>query len=169
MSVANFVNALLAGCADELARLDARMQDLLRESNPATANELIAEYELELGLPSSGSTAERLARIVAQETADAGFRPEDIQTALAPLLALNPVDVIVIERTHADAVAMGDDREIFRFFVYRAPDLTTYYVASAQALLDKIKPSHTLGYVIESINFLCDDPYSLCDRDLLGA
>jgi hypothetical protein len=68
------------------------------------------------------------------------------------------------------ASSMGDDREIYRFFVYRDPALPgTYDIEGAQALVDDISPSQTAGYVVESIDFLCDDPYSLCDRDLLGA
>jgi hypothetical protein len=76
----------------------------------------------------------------------------------------------VLERSHAQGGGDGRRREIFRFFIYRDPALPgTYYLESAQALVDAIKPSHTQGHVIESVNFLCDDPHSLCDRDLLGA
>jgi len=90
--------------------------------------------------------------------------------ALAPLLAQAPADVVVIERTRAFAIAVGDDREIYRFFIYRDPTLPdVYFLASAQAQVDRMQPSHTEGTVVESINFLCDDPHSLCDRDLLGA
>jgi hypothetical protein len=65
---------------------------------------------------------------------------------------------------------MDDEREIYRFFIYRDPTLPgTYYLESAQQLLDEMEHSNTLGQVIESVNFLCDDQYSLCDRDLLGA
>jgi hypothetical protein len=32
-----------------------------------------------------------------------------------------------------------------------------------------MQPDHTVGTVIESIAFKCDDAHSLCDRDLLGA
>jgi hypothetical protein len=123
-----------------------------------------------LGLDSDGTTAERRARVVAWLIARQRYRPADFQTTLAPLLGLDPSDVEVIERTAAFAASLGDVREIFRFFIYRDPALAgTYYVESAQALVDRIKPSHTAGHVIESIDFLCDDPLSLCDRDLLGA
>jgi hypothetical protein len=73
---------------------------------------------------------------------------------------------VIIERTHAMAAAMGDDREHYRFFVYRDPALPgTYYLDAAQALVDDINRSTCKGHVIESINFLCDDPHSLCDRE----
>lgn len=161
---------LFTACADELGRLDARVFDLLDESDPRTADELLSEYENELKLAATGTTAERIARVVAHLVARQRYRPVDFQTALAQLLGQLAADVVVSERSAALAASMGDVREIFRFFIYRNPSLpNTYYVASAQALVDKIKPSHTIGHVIESNNFLCDDPFSLCDRDILGA
>lgn len=156
---------LLAANADELGRLEDRSVNLLNEADPRTAVELLPEYESELELPSTGTNAERQARIVALLISQQGFRPVDFQTALAPLLGSV---ITVLERTHAIADAMGDDRLIFEFFIYRDPTLPgTYFLASAQALIDKIKPSHTIGYAIESIDFCCDDTFSCCDSDLV--
>lgn len=158
---------LLAASADELGRLEDRSVNLLNEADPRTAVELLPEYESELELPSTGTNAERQARVTALLISQQGFRPVDFQTALAPLLGSV---ITVIERSHALAVAIGDVREIYRFFIYRNPsDPGTYFVASAQALVDKIKPSHTVGTVIESISALYDDAHTLYDRDLLGA
>lgn len=160
---------LFAGAADELGRLDARSLALVEEADPRTAVELLPEYEEELGLDSTGTTAERQARVVARTIARQRYRPSDIATALAPLLGLDASDLVVIETSHAAAVAMGDVREIYRFFVSRDPQLGgTWFVASAQALLDKIKPSHTLGFVIESDDFEVEDPFSVTDRDIVG-
>jgi len=161
---------VLAASADELGRLEQRSLDLLDEADPTTAEELLPEYEAELGLESTGSVGERQARVVARIIARQRYRPSDFQTALAPLLGQDAEDVDVIETSHAAALAIGDVREIFRFFIYRDPSLPgTYYVASAQELVDTIKPSHTSGHVIESINGLYDDPHTLYDRDLFGA
>lgn len=166
----SFLGNVFAACADELGRIEARAAALIEEADPRTAVELLPEYEAELELESTGTTAERQARIVARLVARQRYRPSDFQTALAPLLGQLAEDVVVIERSRADAIAMGDDREIYRFFVYRDPtEPGTYYLDSAQALVDKIKPTHTKGHVIESIDFLCDDGFSLCDRDILGA
>jgi len=164
--VESFLSTLFAACADELGRLEARTRDLLDEADPTTADELLPEYESELELPSTGSIAERQARVIARIVARQRYRPTDLQTTLAPLLGT----VTIIERTHSFASSLGDDREIFRFFVYRDPTAPgTYFVMSAQALLDTIKPSHTIGQVIESTSALYDDPHSLYDRDLMGA
>ena len=108
--------------------------------------------------------------MVASTIARQRFRPADFQIALAPLLGQDADDVSVIETSHAAAVAMGDVREIYRFFVFRDPGIPeTYYLDSAQDLVDKIKPSHTIGHVIENVSLLYDDPFSLYDRDLFGA
>lgn len=157
-------------CAEEVGRIEARVRDLFFESDPTTALELVPEYEAELDLEASGTIEERQARIVARHVARQRVRPVDYQNALAPLLGQEPADVVVIERSRADAIAMNDDREIYRFFIYRDPALPgAYYVDAAQALVDAIAHSHTQGHVIESIDFLCDDPFSLTDRDILGA
>jgi hypothetical protein len=169
-AVGALLDAIFLGCADELSRVDARVANLLDEDDPTTATELLPEYERELGVTAAVSLAERRANIVARLVARQRFRPVDFQQALAPLLDQNAADVVIIERTRAQVVAMGDDREIFRFFVYRNPSLPgTYFLASAQAQVMKMKPSHTIGTVIESVTFTVDDPHSIADRDLVGA
>lgn len=165
-----FLSSLLLACADELERIDGRAGDLFAESRPSKANELLPEYEEELDLPSDGTVEERRGRIIARTIVQQRLRPVDIQATLAPLLGLAAASVVVLERTHAMAASMGDDREIRRFFVYRDPALPgSYYVDSAQALLDDINRSTCMGHVIESVDFCCDDEFSQCDRDLLGA
>lgn len=155
--------------ADELARVDARVINLIDEADPRTTLELLPEHERELGLETASTLAERRARVVARTIARQRYRPADLQEALAPLLGQDAADVVVIETTHAQALAMGDVREIFRFFINRDPTVAgTYYLDSAQELVDAIKPSHTAGHVIESVIALYDDPYSLYDRDIMG-
>lgn len=163
---------LIAGCADELGRLEARTTNLLNEADPTTAVELLPDYETELGIVPgvSDTNAQRQARIVARLVARQRYRPTDFQTALAPLLAQLPANVVVLERTPAFAASIGDAREIFNFFIYRDPTLPgAYFLADAQAIVTAIKPSNTIGTVIESTSMLYDDPHSLYDRDLLGA
>ncbi len=167
--IASVLRKLLEACAEELARVDQRAGQLLAESHPLTATELLPEYEDELDLDEASTTGERRARIAGRTVARQRYRPTDFQIALAPLLGQAAADVVVIEISSADALATGDVRAIFTFLVYRNPAAPgTYYVASAQELVDQIKPSHTIGHVIESVDFICDDPFSICDRDLLG-
>ena len=170
------LSSLFLGTADEMARVDARVDDFLNELDPRTATELLPEYERELALVAAATTAERRANIVALLVRRQRFRPVDFQQALALLLAQDPSQVVVIERGRAFAIAVGEAREIFVFFVYRDPTQPgTYFLASAQAIVADyatqrggMKPSHTKGYVIESVAFACDDTFSQCDRDILG-
>lgn len=165
-----FLFQLLLGAADELARVSLRVIALLDEADPRTAVETLPDYERNLRLTGAGSNAQRQAAITELLTRQQRFRPADVRASLAALLGQAPADVVVIERGRAFAVAVDNDREIYRFFVYRDPTLPgAYDVGGAQLLLDKISHSHTKGHVIESVSFFCDDPYSLCDRDLLGA
>lgn len=160
---------LFLGCGDELERVDGRVAELLAESDPRTADELLADFERVLGLESDGTTPQRRLRVVAALLRRPRFRPVDFQTALAPLYDVDPEDVTVIERTAAEAASMGDPREIYRFFITcAAPGPDAVGFAEVQEVIDLMKPSHTLGQVITSLNFLCDDPNSLCDADTLG-
>lgn len=162
---------VLLASADEIDRVDARVADLLDEADPSTADEMLPEYERELGITAPAATIEeRRANVVARLVRRQRVRPVDFQQALAPLLQQDPADVVVIERSAAFAASIGDAREIFRFFVYRDPALPgTAFIASAQALVTSMKQSHTIGTVIESVDALYDDPHTLYDRDLLGA
>jgi uncharacterized protein YmfQ (DUF2313 family) len=63
---------VLAAWAAELARVDGRVADLLRESLPETADEMLGEWEAEFGLPEPCDTRtglsadERRARLAAK-------------------------------------------------------------------------------------------------------
>lgn len=165
----SILTAVFLASGDELARVSGRSADLMEENDARTATELLPEYERMLDLVSTGTDQERRDRIEALLIRRQGFRPSDVQVALAPDLGLAYTDVDVVETSRAQAIAVGVDEEIYRFFVYRDPLLAgTYDIAVAQVLLDKIAHSHTLGTVGESISLLCDTATDLCDRDLLG-
>lgn len=159
----------LQGAADELVRVSGRAKDLLADADPEQTVELMPDFEGMLGLEPEGTETERRNRVIAHLLRRARFRPVDFQATLAPLLGLDASQIPVIEHSRAFAVIVGDDREIYRFFVYRDPGLGgSYDLDSAQELTDSMAPSHTQGHVIESTAFLCDDAFSLCDRDILG-
>jgi uncharacterized protein YmfQ (DUF2313 family) len=161
----------LRGCAVELTRIHARGRDLLREIlRPDLASELLADWEAFLGLTAgSATTAARQLRVVSRLIFRQRHRPADFQRALAPVLGLDPDEIPVFEYKRDEAVAMGQEREHYRFLIYRDPTLPgTYDLAAAESLVASVKASDTQGHVIESINFICDHPQSLCDRDVLG-
>lgn len=160
---------ILLAIGDEWSRISGRSRDLLRESDPRTAVELLPENEEQLGLRSGGTNTERQARIVSHILKDTGVRPVDFQTALSAILGLDAVDIVVIETSRATAILVGDDTIIYQFHIYRNPALPgAYDLAEAQVIVDAMAHSHTQGRAIESISCKCDDPLSLTDRDLLG-
>lgn len=161
---------VLLGAADELERIHERGQDLIEESDPRTTDELLEDFERVLDLDSDGTDDERRARVVSHLLKRQRVRPADYQQILAPILGLDAEDVEVREISRADAIAMDDDTQIYRFHIFRDPGLGgTYDVAAAQAVVDAMSHAHVKGIVIETLGFICDDPMSLCDRDLLGA
>lgn len=168
LALSGLFDEILQVWANELERVDTRAKEALVESRVSGANETLPDWEEQYGLPSEGTEAERVARLVTRKTKTTRTRPVDYKRKMAPVLGLTPEQVDVFERDRAMAIAMADDREIYRFFVYRDPTLPgTYSVLDAQVELERFSQSHTKGHVIESKNFLCDDPFSLCDRDIL--
>ena len=165
-----FIIKCLLAAGDELNRVSCRSLDLLEESDPRTATELLPDYERELDLVASGTDAQRRNVITARIIQQLGVRPADYQEVLAPLLDLEIAQVQVIEYTAASPQVVAVPREIYRYFIYRDPLLPgTPDIDAAQAQVTAMEHSQTLGTVIESIDFLADDPNSLTNRDLLGA
>lgn len=75
-------------------------------------------------------------------------------------------NVEIIEPAPED---LGSQDQRFFAFVYSDPSRRgTVNLKEAQRSMDRAKQGHTLITVGESRCFLCDDPYSLCDRDILG-
>lgn len=57
-------------------------------------------------------------------------------------------------------------RAVFQWFIYRDPLLPGVAdIEGAQLVIDKMKPAHTDGNVIESLIAICDDLHSVCDRE----
>jgi hypothetical protein len=169
LNTGSVISAVFLAAGDELARVSGRAVDMIEEADGSTTTELLLEFESDLDLVSTGTDAARRLRITAKETARPSFRPDDVIAALAPFLDLAIVDIVLIEISNAQAIAVGDERLVYQFYVYRNPALAgTPDIDAAQVELDLISHSHTNGFVVESISMLCDDPESLCDRDLLG-
>lgn len=167
--VGGVLRKLLDGIAEEFARVDARATDLLRESLPSKAVELLPEYETDLGIAAGTTNAERQSAIVSRLVARQRYRPVDLAAALAPLLAIDAEELSIIETSVAQAAATGDPRNVYTFFVLRdwsAPG--TYYLDRAQKLLDAIAPAHTRGLVIETNQNVIGSQYAIVGRTPVG-
>lgn len=80
---------------------------------------------------------------------------------------VNNVEIVETKKAARDAESAPE--HVFTGFVMREPtDGGTYNIKEAQQLADRRKHAHKLLLVGESDYFLCDDGYSLCDRDILG-
>ena len=128
--------------------------------------ETLTDWERVLDLDGTGTTDERIALVVAAMINRQRFRPQSVLDALIDVLP-NPV---MIEVSAAEALEQNNPRLIFRFFVFQDPldPLGPGDIVGAQLVIDRMKHSHTQGFAIQSTNFLCNDPFSLCDRDILG-
>lgn len=163
------LSKLMLACGDELTRVSGRAADLVEEADPRTTSELLPDFERMLALTATGTENERRALVVSLLIRRQRVRPADFQQALAGVFGQDAGDVVIIEHSRAFAIVVNDDREIFRFFAYRNPALPgSYDIDAGQTVINGMTPSHTSGHAIESIAFLCDDPFSLCDRDILG-
>lgn len=90
---------LLWGLAGELARIDARLEQLLAEVDPRTTTELLADWERVLGIPHCGATvaptlAARRSEILARLTLLGNLTPAFLEQALA----LSGFTVSIVER-----------------------------------------------------------------------
>lgn len=105
LEAGSVLSRLLEGLADELARVNARVADLLNESDPRTATETLAEWEAMLALPDERVTeiavtaAERRVAIT-QKLIARGGQSVEFFTALCAACGypLNSIDLF------ADAV-----------------------------------------------------------------
>lgn len=74
------ISRVLLAIGDELARIDTRADDFLREIHPPTTSELLADFERTYGLPDpclgeSPSTAQRVASLLAKIASTGGQTP----------------------------------------------------------------------------------------------
>jgi hypothetical protein len=163
---------LMHAFADELARHHQRQIDLLNESDPRTTSELLPEWEKQYGLTdSSGTDEERRARLQTRILSlfDFSARPEDYQRVMAPILDTAAILIEVIEISAAEAAAANNPRLVYQFYIWRDPALPgTPDLVFAQSELDRIKHSHTRGFIIETKAMIVNDPQSIVNRDIIG-
>jgi len=66
-------------------------------------------------------------------------------------------------------IVTPQSRHVWQWFVYRDPSLAPAYDrAGAQLVLDKMKPAHTRGTVIESLAFVVGSPFSRVGVEPVG-
>lgn len=157
----------LAVHGDGLGFAWAQLEELLENYLPDRATRLLPRWEAICGIqPGPRDTyQQRRNRILAFMRQIAGYSVDQIVKAVAPVLACQPSDLTVIENTNTGL----NPEVVWIWFIFRDPSVPgSPDVPAAQRIIDQMRPAHTLGVVGQSRNFLCDDPFSLTDRDILG-
>ncbi len=113
------LNKLMAGIAEEFARIDQRAADLLDESHPSSTNELFEEWEAEYGLPDSCSGIdqtfpERLTALI-QTYQMQGGQSRDFFIDVAKIMGYDITITEYQQRLHGDyyGQAYGDEGWVY--------------------------------------------------------
>ncbi len=156
---------------------DEQMDLLLEEVLPDTSGALLTSWERVYDEHRIAATVpRRRAVLVAHRRRLPDFRPATIEALLEQVSGLE----LDLHEPFAfrcdDPNSLCDDRDdlIDGAFVFvldgdavearsESPDIDL-----VEEVIDQIKPSHTYGF-LRWDDFACDDEYSRCDLDLLGA
>lgn len=127
--------------------------------------------------PDDGDTeAERQAAVMEAYTRTPLMTPAYIAEQLEALTGL-AVSIVEFRAFHCDDPDSLVDRDRLEmqwtfYAVWDRDDAASVgldpNLIDEQLLIERLKPGHTTGIGCFD-TFKCDDPYSLCDRDLLGA
>lgn len=155
-----------------LADARARTLAAVDQAHPGRATELLSELEQEYGLAvGNGLTvANRQKRLLAKYRArNGGDRPSLLRTLRTVAAEAQIVAV------GASRVAGTDPRAVYRFVVLLSEahwDDTALRAQRDQLLAQQVTSHatwvHTVGDGPDLDPFRCDDPDSLCDRDVLA-
>lgn len=112
LDAGSIIRKLLDAMGDELARVDSRAADFIRETDPRTTIELLAEWETMLGLPDpcvspSQTIQQRRAAVVAKYTTIGG-QSRAFFIALAGALGYD-ITITEFRPFRAGRSAAGDD------------------------------------------------------------
>lgn len=161
------VYKLLHGMAEELARVDTRSDDLLRESDPRTTLELLADWETQVGLPDpcldgvDQTVQQRRDAVVARLTGRGGQSRQffiDLAASLGYTVTITEFRPFRAGISDAgDALTNGD--WIFAWRI-NAPETTIYEFRAGESTageplrswgnerlecaIDRVKPAHTI-------------------------
>ena len=157
----SWLSKLLLGLADELARIDARGDDLVDEWDPSTALETLPDWERALGLPDgclpgSGATLpERQAAVVAKYVGRGGSTAAyflDLAARLGVIATIEePAPHTWRMRVDLTESTFTITYYTFRTGTARAGDrLSDVNAIGFECYMNRVKPAHTvLLYVYE--------------------
>jgi uncharacterized protein YmfQ (DUF2313 family) len=150
------LSSFLLAISDELARIDARADQLVAEWDPSTATEMLSDWERVLGLPVEGTVlpADNVSRqiAVARAYVARGGQTEAYFIALADAagfeVSISDIAVHVWQMSvnlSLIRVSYTLVTSIFRAGASRAGDhLTSYSVPELEAVIRRATPAHTV-------------------------
>lgn len=151
----SWLSRLLAAIAEELARVDARGDDLVEEWDPATADETIADWERVLGLPEFGAElaatlADRQVAAAAKYAARGGQTPAyfvELAARAGFVASYDKVSAYTWRLTVPLAqatVAYTTETQAFRAGAARAGDrVASVTVPELEVFIRRASPAHT--------------------------
>jgi uncharacterized protein YmfQ (DUF2313 family) len=145
--------AVLEALAEEFARLDARADALPVEANPRTSTELLPEWEAFLGLPPTGTDAERrgaiLGWLLAQFEQNAPFYIAQAAALGVPIPITITKDWVAFRVGASGAGDLIGGQEWEFIWTVHAPLATSAELrARLEALFTKFKQAHSIVYFI---------------------
>lgn len=149
----SWLSKLLTAVADELARIDGRGEDLLREWDPRSALETLDDWERVLGLfpEPTATVSERQNAVAARLVARGGQTPEyfvDLAARLgfvATITVTAPYTWRVNVNLSASSAAYTLRVSEFRAGASRAGDrVANRDIAVLETEINRAKPAHTL-------------------------
>lgn len=176
-SVGTVAGAELAVMGDQLDRIWLQRDALLDEVWPSEADSLLTRWEEEFQIFwISGKTApERIAAVLARFRLLPNFRPATIEEILTGLCGytVDCFEPFAFRCNDADSVCDDPDDvldgEFLFYLLVDEADARDGNVTRAEIdyLTSVMKPAHTQG-MVRCDDFLCEDPWSVTDLDLLG-
>jgi uncharacterized protein YmfQ (DUF2313 family) len=146
---------LLAGLADEFARIDARGETLIAETDPRQAQELLEDWERAYGLPDGCIVAEPTVRgrqlTLHQRVASLGGQSASYFVGMAALLGY-ATEIDTFRPTRIGAAIGARVRERPWAFAWRMAVLgpleldgpPSYASADLECVVQRLKPAHTV-------------------------
>lgn len=153
----------LRAIAEEMARVDGRAEDLLRESDPRGTVELLVDWERAFGLPDPctdlpDTYAERIAPLVEKVTRIGGQSPGYFIAVAARLgftVTITEFDPFTVDDTVDDSLT-GEDWQ-FAWRVNAPAETVSYFTVDSyvterlaewgnerlECAIDRLKPAHT--------------------------
>ncbi len=163
------MEGFLFAIAGEPNRVDCRIQDMLRESYPLTASELLTDWETTTGLPEEceglGSTIQRRREAVDQKLSTTGGQSPGFYIDVAARLGY---EITITDQNDGSPFRVGENaagdalggEDWAHTWIVNAPEETIQYFRSGQSaageplanwgnellecVLNRLKPAHTI-------------------------